>query len=395
MVEAGPEGPASNLLFGGNWIRCGLASAETDWQIRTCRTYSDISLHFLVKGWTEVCTIEWEYSGFFRHPFQCLGLARHDQQFPIVSAFDCEAMRNIPVLFKVGDVEIDYISHFHTFNIIGREMWADTGHVNMYFISFTFHFGIIITQRCKWILVLFYLKYLLAIFWWLVNFHTLSLNFLDYQIFLVPIIFTVIWYVTIFNSLNWSDGIPGLTSGLSFVSFFVIFLLWLKLFYTDDYIGWVENALFILQMSLIIMTSVWVFWWYDVRQKMLMGDSGTMFLWFMLASLAIISGGKIATVVVVFWVYLIDAFYVIFKRVLSWKSPMSKDFSHLHHRLLQAGLSQKQILTFIYFTSFFFGITSLFLQTEWKVIVFIILIFVVVFINSIIDFILKTKRKTR
>lgn len=237
--------------------------------------------------------------------------------------------------------------------------------------------------------------YLLAIFWWLVNFHTLSLNFLDYQIFLVPIIFTVIWYVTIFNSLNWSDGIPGLTSGLSFVSFFVIFLLWLKLFYTDDYIGWVENALFILQMSLIIMTSVWVFWWYDVRQKMLMGDSGTMFLWFMLASLAIISGGKIATVVVVFWVYLIDAFYVIFKRVLSWKSPMSKDFSHLHHRLLQAGLSQKQILTFIYFTSFFFGITSLFLQTEWKVIVFIILIFVVVFINSIIDFILKTKRKTR
>lgn len=55
-----------------------------------------------------------------------------------------------------------------------------------------------------------------------------------------------------------------------------------------------------MEMSLAILTSVGLFWWFDVREKMLMGDSGTMFLGFMLASLAIISGGKIATVVVVF-----------------------------------------------------------------------------------------------
>ena len=72
---------------------------------------------------------------------------------------------------------------------------------------------------------------------------------------------------------------------------------------------------------------------------------------------------------------------------------MAKDFSHLHHRLLQAGLSKKQILTFIYFVSFFFGVTSLFLETKGKLIVFVLLVFIVVFINSIVDFILKVKRK--
>lgn len=237
--------------------------------------------------------------------------------------------------------------------------------------------------------------YLSTLFWGLVNLNVLSLELLDYKIFVVPILFTIVWYVTIFNSLNWSDGIPWLTSGLSFVSFLVIFLLWVKLYFTDTYSGGIENAIFIMEMSLAILTSVGLFWWFDVREKMLMGDSGTMFLGFMLASLAIISGGKIATVVVVFWVYLIDAFYVIFKRLLAGKSPMNKDFSHLHHRLLQAGMTKKQILTFIYAISFFFGVTSLFLETQGKIIVFMMLVFIVVFVNSVFDFVHKVKKKLK
>ena len=50
--------------------------------------------------------------------------------------------------------------------------------------------------------------YLSTLFGGLINLNMMSLEFFDYKIFLVPIIFTVVWYVTIFNSLNWSDGIP-------------------------------------------------------------------------------------------------------------------------------------------------------------------------------------------
>jgi UDP-N-acetylmuramyl pentapeptide phosphotransferase/UDP-N-acetylglucosamine-1-phosphate transferase len=55
-----------------------------------------------------------------------------------------------------------------------------------------------------------------------------------------------------------------------------------------------------MKMSVILCGSLIPFWYFDVRQKILMGDSGTMFLGFMLATLAIIAGGKVATVLVVF-----------------------------------------------------------------------------------------------
>jgi UDP-GlcNAc:undecaprenyl-phosphate/decaprenyl-phosphate GlcNAc-1-phosphate transferase len=74
----------------------------------------------------------------------------------------------------------------------------------------------------------------------------------------------------------------------------------------------------------------------------------------MLATLAIISGGKIATVVAVFGIYLVDAFYVIFRRLVNGKSPFHKDYTHLHHRLQKAGLQNSQILILVYTISLTF-----------------------------------------
>jgi UDP-N-acetylmuramyl pentapeptide phosphotransferase/UDP-N-acetylglucosamine-1-phosphate transferase len=55
-----------------------------------------------------------------------------------------------------------------------------------------------------------------------------------------------------------------------------------------------------MSLSTILVSILIPFWFFDVTEKILMGDSGTMFLGFMLASLAIISGGKVATVLAVF-----------------------------------------------------------------------------------------------
>ena len=233
--------------------------------------------------------------------------------------------------------------------------------------------------------------YISNIFWWIIDLQTYNFEFLGHTIYIIPLIFTIAWYVFVFNALNWTDGIEWNTSWLTIISFLILFFLWMILFYKDDYEWWVKNAIFIMQLAIILVWMLVPFWFFDVREKILMWDSGTMFLGFMLASLAIIAWWKIATVLVVFWIYAVDAIYVILRRIYNKKNPLQGDFTHLHHRLLSLGLTKKQVLSTVYFLSFFFGLTALFLDRTWKIIVFVIIIFVVIFINTLIRAMIKTK----
>ena len=227
--------------------------------------------------------------------------------------------------------------------------------------------------------------YVSNIFGWIINLETYFIELMNIKIYLVPFLFTIFWYVFIFNALNWSDGLQGNASGLSLISFVIIFLLGAMLFYSDDYEWGVKNAGFIMWITAILIGTLIPFWYFDFKEKILMWDSGTMFLWFMLASIAIISGGKVATVLVVFGIYSVDAIYVIIRRMLKWKSPMKWDFTHLHHRLLDIGLTRNQVLTMTYSFSFLFGLSALFLDKIWKIIVFIIIVVVVVFMNRLVE----------
>lgn len=225
--------------------------------------------------------------------------------------------------------------------------------------------------------------YVSNIFGGIIDLETFHMVFLEKEIYFIPLFFTIIWYVFVFNALNWSDGIQGNTSGLSLICFWVLFLLWIKLYMTDTYFGGKENATFIMQLSLILVWVLLPFFYFDYKEKILMWDSGTMFLGFMLATLAIISGGKIATVLAVFWIYAVDAIYVVTRRLVCWKNPLKWDFTHLHHRLQDIGLSRNQILTLIFSLSFFFGTTSLLLDKTWKIVVFGIIAFFVIFLSYI------------
>lgn len=237
--------------------------------------------------------------------------------------------------------------------------------------------------------------YISNIFGWILNLETYYFELFNYTVYVIPLIFTIIWYVFIFNSLNWTDWIEWNTSWLSIISFFILFLLWLILFYRDDIESLRKNSIFIMQLSIILIWILIPYWFFDIKQKVLMWDSGTMFLWFMLASLAIISGWKIATVLVVFWIYIVDAIYVILKRIINKKSPLNWDFSHFHHRLLKLWLKKPQVLWVVYFLSLFFWITALFLDKIWKIIVFIIIVFIVVFINEVINISKSIKNKNK
>ena len=234
--------------------------------------------------------------------------------------------------------------------------------------------------------------YISNIFGWIINLETYYFVLFSQTIYIIPLIFTIIWYVFIFNALNWTDGIEWNTSGLWIISFLILFFLGMILFYRDDYEWGMKNAIFIMQLAIILVWILIPFWFFDVKEKILMWDSWTMFLWFMLASLAIISGWKIATVLVVFGIYTVDAIYVILRRLYNKKNPLRWDFSHFHHRLLELWLAKKQVLGIIYFLSLFFWLTALFLDKIWKIIVFIIIVFVVVFINELVRIWVRVKK---
>ncbi|MCD5380552.1 undecaprenyl/decaprenyl-phosphate alpha-N-acetylglucosaminyl 1-phosphate transferase [Candidatus Gracilibacteria bacterium] len=235
--------------------------------------------------------------------------------------------------------------------------------------------------------------YVSNIFGGILNLETYFITLFEMKVFIIPVIFTILWYVFIFNALNWTDGISGNTSGLSIISFFILFLLGYVLFLRDDYEGGIQNSIFIMQMTTILVGILIPFWFYDFREKILMGDSGTMFLGFMLATIAIISGGKIATVLVVFGIYVVDAIYVVIRRLLQGKSPLKGDLTHIHHRLLDLGLKRKEVLLLLYILSFLFGLTALFLDKFGKMLVFIIIVFVVIFINRIVDSLYLKRKK--
>lgn len=235
--------------------------------------------------------------------------------------------------------------------------------------------------------------YISNIFGGILNLETYFLTIFQFKIFIIPVIFTVLWYVFIFNALNWTDWISWNTSWLSIISFLILFLLWYVLFLRDNYDWGTQNALFIMQVTTILVWILIPFWYYDFREKILMWDSWTMFLGFMLATIAIISGWKVATVLVVFWIYTVDAIYVVVRRLLQKKNPLKWDMTHIHHRLLDLGLKRKEVLSLLYTLSFLFWLTALFLDKFGKILVFIIIVFVVIFINRIVDSLYLKRKK--
>ena len=84
--------------------------------------------------------------------------------------------------------------------------------------------------------------------------------------------------------------------------------------------------------------------------------------------------------------YLIDAFYVIVARILSGKSPLEGDrIHHLHYRLMNLGFSERFVRNFVYVLSLFFGISAAFLDRTGKIILFIFLAIIIIFITKILS----------
>ena len=135
--------------------------------------------------------------------------------------------------------------------------------------------------------------------------------------------------------------------------------------------------------------------WNFYPAKIFLGEGGSTFIGFMLGTLSIISGGKIATALLIMGIPILDIAWSILRRLWQKKSPFVGDKKHLHFQLLEIGLGQRQAVIFLYLFSLAFGLTAIFIQGKAKVIVLIVLIgLMIVLIGSILA-IMKRKRQEK
>lgn len=167
--------------------------------------------------------------------------------------------------------------------------------------------------------------------------------------------FTIVWVMVILNTMNFVDGVSGLTSGVSFVAGFTIFLLSVNPLLHENPASQAGVA----TLSLIISMLGLAFLIFDFpKPRILMGDSGSTFFGFMLAGLAIFSGGKVATAFLVLGIPILDMIWVVLRRFFSGQKIWKGDLKHLHHRLLDLGLSHRKVVLLYLGATAVLGLTS-------------------------------------
>jgi UDP-GlcNAc:undecaprenyl-phosphate/decaprenyl-phosphate GlcNAc-1-phosphate transferase len=153
---------------------------------------------------------------------------------------------------------------------------------------------------------------------------------------IISIGLVIFWIVFVMDCINWSDGIDGLSGGIAFLSAVTIFFLSLK-----NEVNQPPVAI----LACILAGEVLGFLIFNFHPARIMaGTSGAFFMGFAVAILAIISGTKIATAILVLAIPIIDFFWVVGERIRNKRSIFRPDKRHLHYKLLKLGWSEKKII---------------------------------------------------
>ena len=174
----------------------------------------------------------------------------------------------------------------------------------------------------------------------------------------VPI--TVLWIVGITNSVNLIDGLDGLANGVSAIS--ATTMLVIAILVSEG------------QVSLVMAALVGAcvgFMPYNMNPaKMFMGDTGATFLGFILATMSIQGLFKFYAVIsfavpfLILGLPLFDTAFAFIRRIAHGQSPMHADRGHIHHRLIDMGLNQKQAVATLYVISAILGLSAVVLTTS-------------------------------
>ena len=188
---------------------------------------------------------------------------------------------------------------------------------------------------------------IIAVIIWFLGFRIGSYDFfitgnLNY---FASFFFTIFWIMGVTNAINWLDGLDGLASGVSSIAFLGIGIIALN----NDYI-------LIATLSAILAGSCVGFLSLNSHPaKIFMGDNGSFLIGYSLASLSLMGCTTYENItdfipiLIILFIPIVDMIHVILGRLIKRKSPFFPDRSHLHYKLIDLGLSQKQVF-FLYFS---------------------------------------------
>jgi len=197
-----------------------------------------------------------------------------------------------------------------------------------------------------------------------------------------------VWLLGMMYTTKLLDGVDGLVSGVAAIGSLVIFLFTLTTqYYQPD----------IALAAIILAGGILGFWIFNFNPaKIFLGEGGSLFLGYILGVLAIISGGKIAIALLIMGVPILDVLWTIIRRMWRGKNPFKfADRKHLHHRLLDLGLSQKQTVLVFYILSATFGLSGLFLQSKGKLLTLLLLFIAMIFLVIGFSFLDRKKAKPK
>lgn len=180
----------------------------------------------------------------------------------------------------------------------------------------------------------------------------------------------ILWVLVMINVINFLDGLDGLAGGVSLIAVVILYFL-----ATKPEVGQYSAA----TLAAVLAGSLIGFLPFNFHPaRIFLGDSGSMVLGFLLAVIAIISGGKLATAFLVLGVPILDLVWVVARRMNAHQPIYRADSLHLHHRLLKAGLDQREAVLLLYTVSAAFGIIALETQSLGKFVAAVILVGVMV-----------------
>lgn len=182
---------------------------------------------------------------------------------------------------------------------------------------------------------------------------------------LPEVLIVVAWLVIMMNALNWLDGIDGLASGVGSVAALTLFFLSIAPIVHQPPVAVMAIALAGALAGFLVLNFP--------PARLFLGTSGSLAIGFTLATLSIIAGSKLATAALVLALPLVDSGWVIWRRWRKGRPITHGDFSHIHYRLRQRGISETQIVLGAVAISAALGLAALSIGTIAKAIFAIML----------------------
>ena len=175
------------------------------------------------------------------------------------------------------------------------------------------------------------------------------------------------WLMIVMYTTKFLDGLDGLATSVTSIGSFMILLLALTVSYYQPDVA--------LLAAVIIGALLGFLFWNFHPASIFLGEGGSTFVGYSLGILAVISGGKLATALLVLGIPLLDLIWVVLRRMTrgGMHSVFKGDRKHLHHRLFDLGWGQRSIVLLYVFIATLFGISTLFFQSKEKLVALIVL----------------------